>query len=68
MTTSRRLFLRLPFWIAVSFVVAVTGFLVAGPTEDDAPPYDDTLATTLRGLRLSSKALSSSRCAWLRAC
>lgn len=41
MTTSRGSFGRLPFWIAVSFAVAVVGFLVAGMTDDDTSPYDD---------------------------
>jgi hypothetical protein len=47
MTTSRRLLGRLPFGIAVSFVVAVTGFLVAMLTDDNTAPYDDSIVSTI---------------------
>ena len=47
MTTSRGLYGRLPFWIAVSFVVAVVGFLVALLTDDETEPYDDSVVSTV---------------------
>ena len=38
---------RLPIWIGASFVAAVVGFLVAGMTHDDTPPYDDSVVSTV---------------------
>jgi hypothetical protein len=47
MTTSQGFLGRLPFWIAASFVVALVGFFVAGATDDNTAPYDDSAVSTV---------------------
>ena len=37
---------QLSFWIAISGVVALVGWIVAEATDDDTPPYDEGAVST----------------------
>jgi hypothetical protein len=43
----RALLRSLPVWITVSAIVAVSGFIVAQSTDDNAPPYDERPLSTV---------------------
>jgi len=43
----RALLRSLPIWITVSAIVAATGLIVAQSTDDNAPPYDERLLSTV---------------------
>ena len=43
----RALLRSLPIWTTVSAIVAATGLIVAQSTDDNAPPYDERLLSTV---------------------
>jgi hypothetical protein len=47
MTGLKALSRHLNMWIAVSAVVAVLGYIVAQSTDDDEPPYDERVISTV---------------------